>query len=65
VTKEDHAALTARLNNITTAFHPATQYALFETAIYECVDKKFSMNIVKLMRAESRMALRPFVVKFW
>jgi len=40
VTKEEHAALTARLNNITTAFHPATQYALFETAIYEFVDKK-------------------------
>jgi hypothetical protein len=38
--KEEHAALEERLERITDAFEPATQHALFETAIYEFVDKR-------------------------
>ncbi len=53
VTKEEHAALQQR------------SMLCLKRPFMSLSTKKFSMNIVKLMRAESRMALRPFVVKFW
>lgn len=43
VTKEEHARLEERLDNITDAFEPPTQHALFETAIYEFVDQKIPL----------------------
>ena len=48
VTKEEHAALKERLDHfITDAFGPATQHALFETAIYEFVDQKIPTDLKK------------------
>lgn len=37
--KQDHEELKGRLDQITDVFEPATRFALFETAIYEFVEK--------------------------
>jgi hypothetical protein len=42
--KEAHGALKARLDSFTEALAPATQHALFETAIYEFVSKAIPLN---------------------